>query len=784
MPTYKSNRLVIAPAFFGLTLLVISFAFFAQAQTTVPLPVTGTGAKIAALKVEGNKNVSALLIFGHLSEKEGDPFSMRKIRMDLHNLFSMGNFTNVKAEIGQGNHPGEMILTFKVEERPLLGKIIFRGNKKWDSHKFLEEMKSSPGEAYDPAKVNGDLDAIRHLYQDEGYPTVLATATTQLDATTNKMTVIIDITEGDQIKVGYITVIGNKAFSSQKVANQMKKNREGEKYQPESLADDLKDIEDFYHDEGYLKAVILSHKEKLSAARKRVYLYVTLQEGLQYKLGEVQFHGNVQFDDVDLKRTLNLASKEVLRQKDLDEGTKRVKTLYADKGYIYAGVTPQLSYDDDLKKTDITFNVVEGQVAYVQDIKIVGNYKTQDYVIRRELLIKAGDKFEADRIKASASDLYNLGYFDEVNPEVEPGDSPGKEILVFRVKERKTGTISLGGGYSSVDGFIGNLKLEEANLFGKGQKVNLDLQFGANENSISIGFTEPWLFNTPTSLGLNLFDTTRIYTTAVPDPTYGSTQFYTEVSVGGSISLGRRLSRFWTINGTYLLENVQINNVGQYYQTPGTPQYIQSSNSTTSSLTPRITFDNRDNYFDTHTGWKHQLSLELAGGPLGADNNFIKLIEDSSRFIQLPLDFVFAEHVRLGAAQGYWYAGRGYSDVPIYEKFYAGGTDTIRGYNERTIGPIQGGNALFVSNTEIHHPIAGPLRGVVFFDTGDAWNSAFDAFAGENQVQYGAGIGLRLTIPGTIMDIRLDYGWPIDSTLPITAAPPGGVLHFNLGNLF
>jgi outer membrane protein insertion porin family len=533
-----------------------------------------------------------------------------------------------------------------------------------------------------------------------------------------------------------------------------------------------------------LKAVVLNHKEKLSTARKKVYFYITIQEGIQYLLGDVQFHGNIQFDDSDLKKALNLSFKTILRQNDLDDGIKKMKTLYADKGYIYAGLVPKIDYDDDLKKADITFNITEGQVAYVQDIKIVGNYKTQDYVIRRELLIKAGDKFEADRIKASAGNLYNLGFFDEVNPEVEPGDSPGKEILVFRVKERKTGTISLGGGYSSVDGFIGNLKLEEANLFGKGQKVNLDLQFGASQTSVAIGFTEPWLFNTPTSLGVNLFDTTRIYTTAVPDPIYGSTQFYTEISVGGSISLGRRLSRFWTVNGTYLLENVQIENVGQYYSTPGTSQYIQASNSTTSSFTPRITYDNRDNYFDPHTGWKHQLSFEIAGGPLGFDNNFLKLIEDSSHFIPLPLDFVLGEHVRLGAAQGYWFSGRGYSDVPIYEKFYAGGTDTVRGYNERTIGPIQGGNALFVWNNELKHPIAGPLRGVVFFDTGDAWSTPYNVFGGENQVQFGAGIGLRLTIPGTIMDIRLDYGWPIDSSLPTTAAPPGGVLHFNLGNLF
>jgi len=181
-------------------------------------------------------------------------------------------------------------------------------------------------------------------------------------------------------------------------------------------------------------------------------------------------------------------------------------------------------------------------------------------------------------------------------------------------------------------------------------------------------------------------------------------------------------------------------------------------------------------------GWKHQFSIEFAGGPLGFDNNFIKLIEDSSHFISLPGGWVLGEHVKLGAGQGYWFAGKGYTDLPIYEKFFAGGTDTIRGYNERSVGPVNGGDALLVSNTELKHTIVGPLKGVIFFDAGNAWTSIWSL--NESQVQYGAGLGIRLTIPGTIMAIRLDYGWPIDSSLPIASAPPGGVLHFNLGNLF
>jgi outer membrane protein insertion porin family len=738
-------------------------------------------AKISSIKIDGNKNVSSLVIYGHLQEKEGDLFSLRRIRMDIHNLFSMGDFKDVKVEALPGEKAGQISLVFKVEERPIIGKMIFRGNKKWEAKKFLEEMKLAPKAAFNQAKLNDDLVAIKKLYLDEGYSNVLVESQVKPGAQDNTIDLIIEITEGFQIKIGGIDVIGAQAFSSPKVADQMKENKKGGKYKPDLLNDDMKAIEDFYHDEGYLKAVVLSHEEKINEQKKRVYFTIAVKEGVKYTLGDIKITGNILLDDSELLRAFGLKKGNLLRKKDLDDGTRNMRSMYADKGYIYSNINPNMTYDDDLKKADITFEVTEGQVAYIQDIKIVGNYKTQDYVIRRELEIKAGDKFEAIKIKLSIQNLMNLGFFEEVNPDVEPGDGPGKEILVFKVKERKTGSISVGGGYSSVDGFVGNVKLEEGNLFGKGQKATLDIEFGASRTSFSVGFTEPWLFNTRTSLSINLFDTTRIFTTAVPNPD-GTNNFYTETEIGGTVSLGRRLSRYWSIFGSYTLQNVDVYNVDSYYTTIGTPQYIDATDSTTSSITPRIVYDSRDNYFDTTSGWKHQLSIEFAGGPLGFDNNFIKAIEDSSHFIPLPGGFTFGEHIRLGAGQGYWFAGKGYTDLPLYEKFFAGGTDTVRGYNERSIGPIAGGNALFVSNTELKHPIVGPLRGVIFFDAGDAWTNIWST--DESHVQYGAGVGVRLTIPGTIMDIRLDYGWPIHSDLSTDAAPPGGVLHFNLGNLF
>ncbi len=762
--------------------LLVAFALsFGLSALYAATPDDAYNPKIAAVKVEGNKNVAAILIYGHIQEKEGDVFSLRRVQEDIHSLFSMGNFKDVKVDAEPATKPGLVVLTFKVEERPLVGEILFKGNKKWDAKKLEEDMKTASKVAFDQAKLNEDLEGIRKKYHDEGYSYVEVTGEGKLDPAKNVVDVSINVAEGNKIKVGGVTVIGAQAFSAKKVADQLKDNRKGEKYKPDSLADDMKAVEDFYHNEGYLRAVVLEHQESLDDTRKKVFITMTVKEGQQFTTGKISFKGNVQFDDEDLSKALGLKKGDILRKKDMDDGLRRMKSLYADKGYIYSSLNPATDYDEDLKKADISFQVIEGQVAFVQDVKIVGNYKTRDYVIRRELDIHAGDKFEASKIRSSAQNLYNLGYFEDVNPEVEPGDVPGKEVLVFRIKERRTGSISVGGGYSSVQGLVGNVKLEEANLFGKGQHVTLDLEFGLYQ-SINIGFTEPWLFNTRTSLGVNLFDSTRVFLSSVPNTSDNTTNFYTQSQIGGSISIGRRLSRYWSVFGAYSLQNVQISNVDSYYTTIGTPQFIQATNSTTSSFTPRIVYDSRDNYFEPTTGWKHQLSIEFAGGPLQFDNNFIKAIEDTSHFIPLPAGFVFGEHVRLGVGQGYSFPGKAYTDIPLYEKFFAGGTDTIRGYNERSVGPLQGGNALFVSNTELKHEIAGPLRGVLFFDMGDGWTSIWNT--GENHLQFGAGLGLRLTIPGTIMAVRLDYGWPIASDLPVAAAPPGGVLHFNLGDLF
>jgi outer membrane protein insertion porin family len=731
--------------------------------------------RIHEIKVEGLKNLEPEAVKTVMITHRGDLLSLRKIREDIHNLYGTGDYDTVDVSVESTKNKEEVDLLVTVKERLKIHEVVFKGNEKKKAKKLAEKMKLVSKKPMDPALLSGDLEEVKKLYREDGYSNVSVDAQTKECADGKSVDLILTVNEGNQIKVGQVVLEGVKSYSEKKIRGKLKENKPGKKYRPDKLDEDIQNIEDFYRNEGFLRASILSHEAKPSEDGKTININIVVREGVAYQMGELSFEGNAVVTNNDMTKAAHLEMGKPLKQKDMEDALQRIRTLYLDKGYIYCNIVDQPDYNDETKTANLHLKIVEGQIAFIQDIKIVGNYKTRDYVIRREIDLKPGDKFEATGIRASAGNLYNLGFFDEVNPEVEPGDKPGQAVLVYRVKERKTGSISLGGGYSSVDKLVGNVKVEEANLFGRGQKVTAEWEVGKSILSYDLGFTEPWLFNTKTSMSIDLFNTTHIL------------DYYTEKRMGASLGLGRRLSRRWSIFDTYMYEKVRIQDVSSIYSDPTQTDYIPTSLQYTSSMTPRIAYDSRDNYFDPHRGYRHQLSVEIAGGPFGAQNNYIKITPESSGFFPLFWKFVLGEHVRLGIAKGYKANGRD-TDVPLFEKFFCGGTDTVRGYDERIIGPnkgVTGGNLLFVWNSEFKYPIIGPLRGVLFWDVGGLWNdfTDFEHTSGINHdLQSGYGLGIRLTIPGTVMSIRLDYGWPYKSN--IEGVSKSGKLHFNLGDIF
>jgi outer membrane protein insertion porin family len=425
--------------------------------------------------------------------------------------------------------------------------------------------------------------------------------------------------------------------------------------------------------------------------------------------------------------------------------------------------------------------IVENSKAYIERIDIRGNEVTKDKVIRRVLSLEPGDAFDAEAVNRDKMRIYNLGFFENVAVDTQPGSEMDKLILIFDVSpERKTGTLSLGAGYSSVEGLVGFLQVSQNNLFGNGQAVSAQWDFGDRKSSYSLSFTEPWLLDRPISFGVDVY---RILRTQA----YNS-QGFDQISTGGSLRLGYSFQdswNAWKLYNTYRYQSDETSNVSPNLVG------ILAGVENISSITPSVVRDTRDNIFDASRGSYNILSLTLAGGYLGGDKHFIKPVYDVRMHFQTPAifgwqwlnRFVLGLHGRVGYATPYD-AGTGTGTVPVSERFFMGGTDTVRGYLERSLGgevAFTGGLFTLLSNVEYGFKPAPPIKLRAFYDSGNVWSN-IDAVNWDSPYLYpSAGFGMLFTIPTSVIQIRLDWGYPL---VKVPTQVQEGRIHFNIGNIF
>ncbi|MCK5219638.1 outer membrane protein assembly factor BamA, partial [bacterium] len=602
-----------------------------------------------------------------------------------------------------------------------------------------------------------------------------------------QVSLVFEIQEGMKVKVANIKVSGNQAFSEGKVKGFMETKTAGwfigGTYKEETFLNDLKKILLGYAKEGYLKAVIFGyglqdidlHRQQITEQAltvnretKEMTIHLRLEEGAQYCLGKLTYKGNIIFSEEELLSRMRVKSGAIMDRLAFEKDMHMIRMTYSEKGYIFSDISPEMEYQDDAGIVDITVRIRESTIARVEKISIRGNTTTKDKVIRRELNIQPGEAFDSRKIQRSREKMMNLGFFQDVKVTTEPGSTPAEQILIFEVEERHTGTISLGAGYSSVDNLMGYLQLTEANLFGNGQSVSLQWELGSKRQSWQMSFTEPWLFDSPVSFGVDVWNSNK-------KKGYGG-QDYNLLSQGGDIRLGRRFNEWWSGYLKYKLESNEYTDVST--------TDIPIGRMDTSSITPTLSYDTRDNIFNATRGTYQRLSVEFAGAFLGGDYNYMKYMLDSSYFLPLIWNFVLAFHGELGYANAFRFGVTGLTDVPPDERFRVGGTDTVRGYDEGVFGrKYTGGGGLveLVTNIELHYPIIGPLKGVAFFDAGNTWEDVAE-FANHPSLYKGVGMGIRLTIPGTVMLIRFDFGYPLDPDPPLRDEKL--VFHFNIGNIF
>ncbi|MFA5310809.1 MAG: outer membrane protein assembly factor BamA [Candidatus Omnitrophota bacterium] len=776
--------------------LILSFLFvfwaasfsFAEKEAEI----SKEGKPVNAIEITGNKAISTNTIVSKMKTRIGSPYQENVISDDLKRLYLLNFFSDIKIDSHLYKEGVKVIVA--VVERPIIEKITFSGINRITikDEKLKSQLKSREGQYLDYPSLAEDLRIFQKMYEKIGYNGAKIDYKLDIDEATNKAKINFNVVEGGRVRIKDIVIKGNNNFKDGRILKLLKTKRawffNAGVLKDEVLTEDIERIKAFYRREGYIDVAVAF--EVVPDEKKPFLLFINIDitEGNKYLVGDVAVKGNKDITEKEILMRL----KECVTGKTFSEEAMRydvsyVQGLYFDRGYISASVQETVSLNPQTSRVDIVYNIVENNITYVDRVRVRGNIKTKDIVIRREMRLRPGDRFDGEKLRRSKERLNNLGYFEEVSYDTEDTDLPDKKNLIVDVKESKTGSFSFGGGYSTVDDFVGFVEVEQKNFdwknwpyfTGAGQNLKLRATIGTISSGFDLSFTEPWLFDYPVSFG---FDAYRRTHERDSDVGYG----YDEEVTGGALRLGKELSEYLRGDLVYRLDSIDISNISS----GATYLEEEKGSNVISSITPSFTFDSRDNIFDTHKGDFLSGSLEFAGGPLGGDKDYWKFFGRASHYIPLPRNSTLELRGRIGLADPYGDS----SKIPIYERFFAGGAYTVRGYEERKIGPYDpttkdplGGNAMFIGNIEYVYPLFGFLKVAAFYDVGNVWEKIGDIGSSRNtanntgKLKSSFGLGFRIKTP--IGPIMLDYGIPMDKA-PGEDSKSSGRFHFSVSNSF
>ncbi len=737
---------------------------------------TGIGAgaeeNIYKIMILGNAKVEEGVIRGAIKSREGGPFSVEKVREDLRSIFDLGYFTDVQVDIKPTPQGKEVI--FIVVEKPSIKEILIKGNDKVKLNDIKEKMTLKSRTILNLDKVKEDSEQIRKLYFSKGYYGVKVEY--KLDyLETNEAVVTFTISEGPKGHIQKIVFKGNKKIKTSQLKKLMTTKERNifsiitktGTLDEEILKNDLQLLSAYYFDQGYLDVKISEPKIDLSNPKK-IRIEIELVEGPQYHFGNIDFKGDLLTTKEALFKVLKIKRNDVYSNTAIRKDINALTEMFANQGYAYVEINPETSVDNKNLLVGLTFDIEKKKRVSFEKIQVVGNTKTRDKVIRRELQVAEGELYSAADLNKSRDRLKRTGYFKEVEFNTSRGSTEEKINLDLKVEEAPTGSLSFGIGYSSIESIVGSASVMDRNLFGLGYQGVLKFSLGAKTQDIRLGFTDPYFLGYPFSAGFDLYhERVEIFET------------YSYKITGGDIRIGKELTDKIRLDAVYKLEEINIYNVKADAST-----FIaeQKGKKTTSaiSLTPSI--DTRDDYYNPRRGAKHSLLIQNAGGILGGDNYFVKVMGETSWFFPLPLNTTLNLRAKAGVIEPY-----GGKTLPIYEKFFMGGIQTVRGFEYGRAGPVDknnepvGAKYMVVFNTEWIFPLSREigLRGALFFDVGKAWGVEAGKDINRNSgIKFGVGPGIRWFSP--FGPIHIDLGFNLNPK----KGEKGHVIDFTAGSVF
>lgn len=732
----KLTRLILSttlsPLLFGSVALAASEA----------APITSSASKIHDVRVEGNERIEGRTIVSYLGLNAGNSFSQDEIDMGLKNLFATGFFADVKLM-----RSGDTLIV-RVVENPVINQVAFEGNERIETKDLEKELELKPRSVYSREKVQSDVKRVLDIYRKSGrYSATVQPKVIRRDQ--NRVDLVYEISEGNTATVEKITFVGNKAFSASalKEAIRTEESRwyrffsDSDKYDADRLQFDQELLRRFYTSEGYADFQVKSAHAELSPAKDAFYLTFVVEEGEPYTFGDIKVESElkdkVQPDFTGLIESESGKTYDASKvQSTVDAMTKELGNL----GYAFVDIQPKLERDRDKKLANIIYLIKPGPRVYVERINITGNVRTLDEVVRREFRLSEGDPYNNAKLQRTEERLNNLGFFEKVEIKNEQGSAPDKTVVNVDVKEKSTGEVNIGAGYSTTDGVLGEFGIKESNLLGRGQELKTRLTFAARRKQAELGFTEPYFLDRDIAAGFDIYRTRRDF--------LRESSYNMDVK-GVNLRTGYSLQEHLQHGLTYALRQTDVNDVK-----PEASLYIKQQEGSTvnSSIGQSLTYDDRDSKFNPTRGFVARIDQEVAG--LGGDAKYLK--HDVKVGYYYPIAPKWVANVQ---ATGGYVFGLGSEDVRINDRFFIGGDD-FRGFRTAGIGPRDqatkdalGGNAYYTGTAELHFPLGLPeevgLSGAVFSDIGSLWDvdNSGAGILDSNALRASAGVGVLWTSP-------------------------------------
>lgn len=722
---------------------------------------------IYKITILGNVKIEEGVIRGAVKSREGGPFSNEQVREDLRLIFGLGYFTDVQVDIKSTPKGKEII--YIVAEKPSIKEVLILGNDKVKLDDIKEKVTLTPRSILNLEKVLENAEQIRKLYFSKGYYGVRVEH--QVDPLeTNEAVVTFRITEGPKGRIKKIVLKGTLKIKSS-VLKKVMTTKQWSLFSyitktgvldEDVLKNDTQLLTAYYYEHGYLDAKVSEPKIDLRDP-KRIQIEIEIEEGPQYRLGTIDFKGDVLTTKEDLFKDLKLKRNDIYRNSAVRAQIRSFTEKFANQGYAYVEINPETNIDSKNLLVHLTFEMEKKKRVSFEKIQVTGNVKTRDKVIRRELEVDEGEIYSVTGLNESRDKIKRTGYFKEVGFTTSRGSTDEEINLDIKVEEAPTGALSFGVGFSSVEGVLGSVSVSEQNIFGMGYQGLLRFQLGTESSTFRASLTDPFFLGYPYSAGIDLYH---------EDVGYFDT--YSYKILGGDLRLGKKLTKRIRLDSMYKLESVNVSDVSVFAS-----RYIkeQEGEAVTSALSFTLSMDTRDDFYVPTRGARHSLFVQNAGGFLGGDNYFVKGLFETSWFFPLPLSLVLNLRGKFGIIQPY-----GGTETPIYEKFFVGGLYTVRGFEYGKAGPVdlfgdpQGAEKMVVFNTELIFPLSREigLRGAVFWDVG----KGFDRWSNLTPLRQGAGAGIRWFSP--MGPIHIDFGY----NLTPREGEKQSVFDFTMGTVF